>query len=164
MTLIDIDGDAGPRELSLAAIPAIAQALQWFDIGGSIGIDFPTIETKSDRKAVDDALGEALAHWAHERTAMNGFGFVQLIARLEGPSLLQRFATDRAAMCARMALRRAENLDGAGAIELNVHPAVKAQLKSQWTEELSRRTGKQVRITADPSLALEASFAQIIPL
>ena len=44
MTVIDIDGELPPRELALSAIPAIARALFWFDIGGSIGIDFPTIE------------------------------------------------------------------------------------------------------------------------
>ena len=37
---------------------------------------------------------------------MNGFGFVQLVARLNGPSLLHRFAISRLGMAARMALRR----------------------------------------------------------
>ncbi|MBD2842351.1 Rne/Rng family ribonuclease [Erythrobacter rubeus] len=163
MTLVDIDGDGSAKELSLAAIPAIAQALSWFDLGGSIGIDFPTITDRAGRKAVDETLGRALFEWPHERTAMNGFGFVQLVARLEGPSLLHRFATSRVGMCARMALRRAEFVEGTGPIVLlAVHPALKAKLKSEWIEELARRTGKQVRIEVDPGLALEAAQAQIV--
>lgn len=162
MTLIDIDGDGSPRELALAAIPAIAKALSWFDLGGSIGIDFPTIEARAERKCVDAALAKALVDWPHERTAINGFGFVQLVARLEGPSLLHRFATSRAGLCARMALRRAEMVEGAGALLMTVHPAIKAMLKPEWLEELARRTGKEVRIASDPGLALEAAQAQII--
>lgn len=163
MTLIDIDGDLPPRKLALAAIPAITQALEWFDLGGSIGIDFPTVQTKADRRAVDEALAKALAHWPHESTAMNGFGFVQLIARLEGPSLLHRFATSRVGMCARYALRVAQRASGVGpTLLLSVHPALKAKIKPEWIEELTRRTGKQVRIEAVPSLALETPSAQIL--
>ncbi|MEM6826719.1 MAG: ribonuclease E/G [Pseudomonadota bacterium] len=163
MTLIDIDGDDDPKALSLAAVPVLAQWLRLFDLGGNIGIDFPSIEAKSDRREVDEALGAALADWSHERTAMNGFGFVQLVARLEGPSLLHRFATSRVGMCARFALRVAERAEGVGpAVLLTVHPALKAKLKPEWPEELARRTGRQVRIETDPSLALEAPHAQIL--
>ena len=163
MSVIDIDGALPPRELALAAIPAIAQALRWFDMGGNIGIDFPTIEAKADRKAIDDALASALTDWAHERTAMNGFGFVQIIARLEAPSLLHRFATSRTGMCARYALRVAERAQGTGAVLLlTVHPALKAKLKPEWLDELARRTGKQIRIETDPVLALEAPSAQLV--
>ncbi len=163
MTLIDIDGDASPHALALAAIPAITQSLNWFDLGGSIGIDFPTIQDKLGRKQVDAALEAALANWPHERTAMNGFGFVQLVARLEGPSLLHRFATSRVGACARMALRRGEMAQGSGRVLLlTVHPALKAKLKEHWLVDLSERTGKEVRIETNPSLALEAAQAQTI--
>ena len=162
MTLIDIDGDLPPRELALAAVPEIARWLPLFDLGGSIGIDFPTIEAKTDRKAVDAALEEALADWPHERTAMNGFGFVQLVARLEGPSLLHRFATSRVGLAARMALRRAEIVEGPGATLLTLHPALKARLKPEWLADLERRTARPVRIEIDPGLAIEAAAAQIV--
>ena len=162
MTVVDIDGEGSPRELSFAAIPAIGQALRWFDSGGNIGVDFPTVEAKTDRKAIDAALDIELADWPHERTAMNGFGFVQLVARLEGPSLLHRFATSRTGMCARMAVRQAEMVQGAGATLLTVHPALKTKLKPEWLQELQRRTGREVRIATDPSLALEGAQAQIV--
>ena len=163
MTVIDIDGEGRPRDLALAAIPAIGQALRWFDIGGNIGVDFPTIQDKAERKAVDAALDAELADWPHERTAMNGFGFVQLVARLEGPSLLHRFATSRTGMCARHALRVAERAAGHGPVlELRVHPALKAKLKPEGLADLARRTGREVRVESDPGLALEAPSAQIV--
>lgn len=165
MTVVDVDGVGGPRDVALAAVPAIAQALRWFDLGGNIGIDFPTLAAKPDRRAVDEALEAALAEWPHERTAMNGFGLVQLVARLEGPSLLHRFATARLGAAARMALRRAELAadDGAGrTLLLTVHPALKAKLKEPWLAELARRTGREVRIDTDPGLAIEAGHAQLL--
>ena len=164
MTVIDIDGIGAPRDVALAAVPAIAQALAWFDLGGNIGIDFPTLQTREDRRAVDEALGAALDHWPHERTAMNGFGFVQIVARLTGPSLLHRFATARLGMAARMALRRAELATDGGTgrvLELTVHPALKAKLKALWLDELARRTGRELRVEADPGLAIEAAHAQL---
>ena len=163
MTLVDIDGELPPRELALAAVPALARALRLFDLGGSIGIDFPTLQAKADRKAVDAALAEALGGWPHERTAMNGFGFVQIVARLEGPSLLHRFAAARPGAAARMALRGAERVEGAGTTLLRVHPAVRAELRPEWQEELVRRTGRPLRIEGDPGLAIEAPSSQIVP-
>ncbi|EAQ29459.1 ribonuclease [Erythrobacter sp. NAP1] len=162
MTVIDIDGDLPPRDLALAAVPAIAKALRWFDIGGNIGIDFPTLEAKADRRAVDEALEDALADWSHERTSMNGFGFVQLVARLEGPSLLHRFATSRTALCARYAIRVAERASGAGVTLLRVHPALAAKIKPDWITDVERRTGRPLRIETQPGLALEAPSAQVV--
>jgi hypothetical protein len=165
MTVIDIDGVGNPRDVALAAVPAIAQALAWFDLGGSIGIDFPTLQAKADRRAVDTALAAALANWPHEATAMNGFGFVQLVARLTGPSLLHRFAHHRLGMAARMALRRAEWAADAGigrTLLLTVHPALTAKLKPEWLAELARRTAREVRIDSDPALAIEAANAQLL--
>ncbi len=163
MTLIDVDGYLEPLSLSKAAIPAIVKALDCLNIHGSIGIDFPTIQKKEDRRAVDLALSEALSHRYVERTAMNGFGFVQLVGRLDGPSILHCYSFSRTGACARMALRRAELVQGTGPVLLlTVHPALKAKLKPAWIEELARRTGRQVRIETDPALALEAPNAQIL--
>jgi ribonuclease G len=163
MLLIDIDGTLDPRTLALGAVQPLAEALRRFDAAGSIGIDFPTLATKEDRRAVDEALAAELADWPHERTAINGFGFVQLVARLERPSLLHRAAFQRAALAARALLRRAERLEGTGAVLLSGHPALEAQLKPEWLAELAGRTGREVRWEARPTLALEAPQAQLVP-
>jgi hypothetical protein len=162
MTLVDVDGEGAPGRLALSACAPIAAALRRFDLGGAIGVDFPTLPDKAQRRAVDDALARALGDWPHERTAMNGFGFVQLVARLERPSILHRAAFHPGAAAARLLLRRAELLAGAGTIELAGHPALAAHLRPEWLEELRRRTGRPLRWRADPALAIEAPHAQLV--
>lgn len=163
MTVIDIDGDMPARSLALAAVPVLAVAIRRMDLAGSIVIDFPTLSDKADRQAVDTALAEALKGWPHERTAMNGFGLVHLVARLERPSLLHRFANDRASAAARMLLRRAERVREAGsALLLTAHPAVRRAVEADWEAALARRAGRAVRWHEDASLALDGAFAQAI--
>ncbi len=163
MSLIDVDAQSADA-VRQHAVPLIAQSLRRFDMGGNIGIDFPTVQDKADRKAVDELLGRELAGWPHERTAMNGFGFVQIVARLERPSILQRITRSRTGSAARLLLRRAEAVREPGALLLTCHPALEAKLKPAWLGELSRRTAREIRVETNPALALNGGFAQAVPL
>ncbi|WP_240782132.1 ribonuclease [Qipengyuania sediminis] len=161
LTAIDVDGTIPPHPLALAAVPPLAASLRRFAIGGSAVIDFPTLAAKEDRRALDASLGVALAGWPHERTAVNGFGLVQIVARMEGPSLLQRAAWQRPALVWRQLLRRAEHLEGAGIISLAIHPALAAAARPGHIAELERRSGKPVRLRHEPGLDPDAPHAQL---
>ena len=162
MTTIDIDGHLPPRALALAAIPALADSLRRLDIGGSVAIDFPTLADKADRRAIDAELGEALADWPHERTAMNGFGLVQIVSRLERASILQLAAWQRPALVWHRLLRRAEGLAGSGIIELSVNSSLERIIDPAHLAALERRTGRRVRICKVATILADAPHAQLV--
>ena len=164
MTLVDVDGTLPPAALARAAVLPIAGAIRRLDLAGSIGIDFPTLADKGDRHGIDRALAAALADWPHQSTAMNGFGFVQLVARLQRPSLLHRLACNRKGAAARMLLRRAERIDGAGTLLVAAHPAVLAAISPAWREDLERRSGRRLHWQDDPALAITGGYAQVVNL
>ncbi len=142
MTLFDVDGSGALAGLASAAATATALAIVRHDIGGSIGVDFPTLANKAERQAVAVALDAALP-LPFERTAVNGFGFLQIVRPRPRASLPEILAADPAGAEARALLRRIERMPPAGPQTHRVRPRVLRALQAHpaWLEALARRTG-----------------------
>ncbi|HEX8667639.1 MAG TPA: ribonuclease [Allosphingosinicella sp.] len=157
MTLFDVDGALPPAELAIAGAEAAARAVQRFGIGGSVGIDLPTLAAREQRQAAAAAVDRVLPQ-PFERTAVNGFGFLQIVRRRERPSLPELIQGDPAGAAARALLRRAERSGGAGVRTLHAAPRVIAGIEAnpEWVQELARRIGAPVALRAEPGLAISA--------
>ncbi len=142
MTLFDVDGPPPLEPLAVAAAQAVAAAIRRHGIGGSIGIDFPTLEGKAARAAVAAAIDAALPP-PFERTAVNGFGFLQIVRPRPRASLPELLRGDPAAAAARALLRRLEREPPGSPFHHRVPAAVHARLAAHpdWLAELARRTG-----------------------
>lgn len=152
MTLIDVDGHLPPAELALAGARASARAIRRLGIGGSIGIDLPTVESKTARTALGDAFDVELPQ-PFERTAVNGYGFLQIIRRRDRRALPELLAGDPEGAAARALLRRTERTGGQGALTIVASVAVIARFEEQWCDQLARRTGRTIHLRADTDLA-----------
>lgn len=159
MTMIDVDGWLVPDRLAQMAAWAAARAIRRLDIGGSIGIDFPTPRDKSARAEVDSILDTYLEK-PFERTAMNGFGFVQVVRPRKRASLIE-LAQDRAPFEARALLRRAA-FESPGAKRLVAHPAASAILKQHpaWLDALGRQLGGNIGLRDDAALPMSGGYAE----
>lgn len=155
MTLIDVDGTLPVGELATAGAIASARTIRRHGIAGSIGIDLPTVPGKAARVAIDQAIDAELVK-PFERTATNGFGFVQIIRPRRHASLFE-LALDRGPFEARALLRRASRLSGA--ITLRANPAVVAAIRPDWVAALERQVGGTVTLRTDPSLAMASGHA-----
>lgn len=159
MTLIDVDGYLDPQDLAVIGAAEAAKAIRRLDIGGSIGIDLPTAGPKAARQQAADAL-DAILPQPFERTAVNGFGFVQIVRPRARASLVE-LAQDRPAFEARALLRRAA-LEPPGPKRLVAHPAVVAVLEghADWIEALAREIGGAIGLRADAARPMSGGYAE----
>ena len=142
MTLFDVDGPAPLAPLAIRAAEAVAHAIRRHGVGGSIGVDFPTLPGKPARQAVAAAIDTHLPP-PFERTAVNGFGFLQIVRPRPRASLPELLRADPPAAAARALLRRLER-EPPGVPRHHRLPApLLARLLSRpdWLAELARRTG-----------------------
>lgn len=162
MTLFDVDGAADPATLAAAGAAAAARAIRRFGIAGSIGIDLPTLNAKADRQAAAAAL-DAILPQPFERTAVNGFGFLQIVRKRERASLPELLQGDPAGAAARALLRLAERAPGAGPRTLHAASAVIARLEARpdWLDRLARRAGAPISLQAEAGLAISAGHVHI---
>ncbi|QDZ08243.1 ribonuclease [Sphingomonas panacisoli] len=142
MTLFDVDGPGAVPALAVAAATAAAEAIVRHDIGGSIGIDFPTVTGKAERLAVAETI-DAVLPQPFERTALNGFGFLQIVRPRPRASLPELLRDDRVAVEALALIRQIERTPQPVPPFHAAPPRVIAWLKARpdLIAALSRSTG-----------------------
>lgn len=161
MTLIDVDGYLDPSDLAVLGAAEAARAIRRLDIGGSIGIDLPTVGSKAVRQSAAEAI-DAVLPQPFERTAVNGFGFIQIVRPRSRASLIE-LALDRPSFEARALLRRAA-LDLPGSKRLAAHPNVVAYLEHRpdWLSQLGRQAGGTIELRADASIPMSGGYVEIV--
>lgn len=129
MLVIDVDGTGDLARLAEAAARAVAALIRRHGIGGPVVVDFPSLGGRAPRAVMDAILAETLPP-PFERTAMNGFGLVQIIRPRRQLSLIENVR--QPGFAALELLRRAQRLVGPVQIEaqasvidwLAAHPAL----------------------------------------
>ncbi len=145
MLVIDVDGPGAPQALAEAAAHSVAAAVGRLGLGGPIVVDFPTLGGRAARAAVDAILAASLPA-PFEKTAINGFGLVQIIRPRTRRSLIEE--TRRPGFAALELLRRAMRL--LGPVRITAAPAVIGWLHDRpaLVAELARLTGGAVQLEA----------------
>lgn len=161
MNVIDVDGNGPVRELALAAARQVAMTIRRHDLQGSIIVDFPNPDSKQDRQAIVGVLDDHMTG-PFERTAVNGFGLVQIVRKRNGPSLPEIIRSDPDLATAMAAFRQAEFDRGTGDLTIVARPSVIVRIESHmdWVEELSRRIGRPVALRGDMMLAIGGYYAE----
>ncbi len=161
MMMIDVDGVSQALSLNEAAAKEIPRLLRLYDIGGPVGIDFVSMNSRADRASVDSLLADACKNLGlHERTAINGFGFCQIIRPRLGPSVPEllcgtapgRLSTESRAIALLRAARRSV---GHGVRQLTSSPAIIDFIRDRPYEVTSLRCslGADILLVSDSSVS-----------
>jgi ribonuclease G len=160
--VFDIDGIGDPLALNIVAATEIARLLRLYQVGGMAMIDFVSVELKEHRKAIADAFDSASASdRPFERSALNGYGLMQVVRARPRPSVLDHlFGTRIASLSdetqALSLLREAARSSGFGTRRVTARPQVAALLTApEWhplIAQCERLTGASLQIVADDSL------------
>lgn len=153
MTVVDIDGEGEGHALARAGCYAAMAAIEAFDIGGPIGIDFPGLAGRAQRMDMD-ALVDELLPPPFERTATNGYAFMQIIRRRDRPNFIEQIRYDAVATDAALLLRRAQRTGGTGMLTLTSRASVIDWIAGHpdWIAQLQQNCGRSVQLMVDPSM------------
>ncbi len=161
--VFDIDGIGNPFEINIVAAQEIARLLRLYQVGGMVMIDFVSVETKEQRKAIAQAFDGAAARDMRpfERSAINGYGLMQVVRARPRPSVLDhlfgtRIATLSDETQAYRLLREVSRSTGFGRRVLTAGPEVATVLAlPQWQPlraQCERLTGATLEVVVDAGL------------
>ena len=146
MLVIDVDGTGDLARLAETAARAVAALIRRHGVGGPVVVDFPTLAGRGPRATVDAILAEALPA-PFEKTAMNGFGLVQIIRPRRQLSLIE--AVRQPGFAALELLRRAMRLVGPTRIEASGPVIDWLAARPALIEECARLTGGPLALAAN---------------
>jgi hypothetical protein len=155
MTLIDIDGALPTIPLAVAGAKAAAQTIRLFDIAGNIGIDLPTVAGKAERLAIAEIF-DAVLPAPFERTAVNGFGFLQIIRPRARASMLERAQFDAARFTATALMRRVQHAAIIGACQVVAPtPVINVfRQNTEWLQQLECQNGGPISLHIDQEISI----------
>ena len=162
--VFDIDGIGDAFAINMAAATEIARLLRLYQIGAMVLIDFVSMESKTQRTQIAEAFDAASMADARpfERTAINGYGMMQVVRARPRPSVLdQLFGTRIAALSdetqAYWLLRAVAQSSGFGARTVIARPDVVTLLQSErwaaWRGQATRLAGAEMQVVADEKAA-----------
>ena len=156
----DVDGIGSAFDINQVAAAEIARLLRLYQVGAMVMIDFVSMEPKAQRTQIAEIFDAASRSDARpfERTAINGYGFMQVVRARPRPSVLDHlFGTRIASLSdetqAYWLLRAVAQSSGFGARTVTALPDVATLLESQtwagWRTQAMRAAGADVLVVAD---------------
>jgi len=133
LVAVDVDSHGGGANLAADSLRQLARLIPLWRLGGNIVIDLPNAD-KPARSAAVAAFDAAMAEIAaprFERTAINGFGLMQIVCERRGPSILERAWFDRAGSDAIDWLQTVAHSPDTGPIRLPDNAAVRQWLQAR---------------------------------
>lgn len=158
--VFDIDGIGDAFAINMIAATEIARLLRLYQIGAMVLIDFVSMESKAQRTQIAEAFDVAsLADpRPFERTAINGYGMMQVVRARPRPSVLDHLFGARIAALsdetqAYWLLRAVAESRGFGVRSVTARPEVATLLQSErwsaWRAAAVRLAGADMVVVAD---------------
>lgn len=158
--VFDVDGIGNAIEINQIAAKEIARLLRLYQVGAMVMIDFVSMESKTQRTQIAEIFDTASAvdPRPFERTAINGYGMMQVVRARPRPSVLDHlFGTRIAALSddtqAYWLLRAVAQSSGFGPRNVTARPDVASILESQkwaaWRAQAVRAAGSDMVVVAD---------------
>lgn len=146
---VDVDGVG--VDLAAEAAAAVAARIRLWGVGGQVVIDLPT-NGRAERQAAGDAVDRGLEGVPFERTAVNGFGLLQIVLPRRTPSILERARFEPVETAALALLKQAARDGRPGALRIVARPAVVEWLAAHpaLLKQAARQAGKTLDLSADP--------------